>query len=66
MANYSNILVARTHEHYGKTKSYNTRNECPSPPPDTKVSNILLGKSRGQLLIAPKRLKWLGQSGNNT
>ena len=29
-----------------------------------KVSNMLLGKSRRQLLIAPKRIKWLGQSKN--
>ena len=27
----------------------------PSPHLDQKVSNILLGKSRGQLLIAPER-----------
>ena len=26
---------------------------------------MLLGKSRGQLLIAPERMTWLGQSGNN-
>jgi len=25
---------------------------------------MLLGKSRGQLLITPERMKWLGQSGN--
>ena len=25
----------------------------------------LCGKSRGQLLIAPETMKWLGQSGNN-
>ena len=35
-------------------------------PPGWKVSNMLLGKSRGQLLIAPERIKWLGQSGNDT
>ena len=29
-----------------------------------KVSNMLLGKSGGQLLIAPERMKRLGQSGN--
>ena len=29
------------------------------------MSNRLLVKSRGQLLIAPERMKWLGQSGNN-
>ena len=33
-------------------------------PPDQKVSNMLLGKSRGQLLIYPERMKQLGQSGN--
>ena len=26
---------------------------------------MLLGKSRGQLIIAPERMKWLGQSGND-
>ena len=25
----------------------------------------VLGKSRGQLLTAPERMKWLGQSGND-
>ena len=35
-------------------------------PPDQKVSNMLLEKSGGQLLIAPERMKWLGQSGNNS
>ena len=34
--------------------------------PGRKVSNMLLQKSRGQLPIAPKRMKWLGQSGNDT
>ena len=31
-------------------------------PPGQKVSNMLLGNSRGQLLIASERMKWLGQS----
>ena len=31
-----------------------------------KVSNMLLGESGGKLLIVPKRVKCLGQSGNNT
>ena len=35
-------------------------------PPGQKGSNILLGKSREQLLIAPERMKRLGQSGNDT
>jgi len=30
-----------------------------------KESNMLLQKSRGQLPIAPERMKWLGQSGSN-
>ena len=35
-------------------------------PPGWKVSNMLLGKSAGQLPVAPKRMKWLGQSRNDT
>ena len=34
-------------------------------PPGQKVSNTLLGKSGGQLLTAPERMKRLGQKGNN-
>jgi len=35
-------------------------------PTDQKTSSgLLLGKSRGQLLIAPERMKWLGQSGKD-
>jgi len=34
-------------------------------PPSSKVSNMLLSKSRGQLLIAPERMKWLGNSKND-
>ena len=34
-------------------------------PPGRKMSNILLGKSRGQLLTAPERMKQLGQSRND-
>ena len=30
-----------------------------------KVSNMLLGKSRGQLLISPETMKQLGQSIND-
>ena len=36
------------------------------PPLGRKVSSMLLGKSGGQLLIAPERMKQLGQSKNNT
>ena len=31
--------------------------------PGQKVSSMLLGKSGGQLLVAPERMKWMGQSG---
>ena len=34
-------------------------------PRGWKVSNMLLGKSEGQLLIAPERMKWMGQSRND-
>ena len=34
-------------------------------PPGQKVSSLPLGKSRGQLLIAPISMKQLGQSGND-
>ena len=32
--------------------------------PGQKVYNMLLGKSRGQLLIAPERMRQLGQGRN--
>ena len=32
------------------------------PSPGWKMSTMLLGKSRGQLLIAPERMRQLGQS----
>ena len=35
-------------------------------PPGQDMSNILLGKSRGLLVIIPERKKQLDQSGNNT
>ena len=57
MVYLSSSFALRTHEQHEKAKTYD--------PPDQKVSNILLGKSRGQLLIAPERMKQLGQSRNN-
>ena len=44
-----------------RQKGYDT-----GSPPGQKVSSVLMGKSRGQLLIAPERMKHLGQSRNNT
>ena len=34
-------------------------------PPDLKMPNMLLGKNRGELLIATESMKRLGQSGND-
>ena len=34
-------------------------------PQSWKVSNMLLGKTGGQVLIAPERMRSLGQSRNN-
>jgi len=33
-------------------------------PPGWKVSDMLLGKSGGELLMAQERMMWLGQRGN--
>ena len=35
------------------------------PPLRSEVSNMLLGNSNGQLLIAPERMRSLGQSRND-
>ena len=35
-------------------------------PLGQKVSNMLLGKSGGQLPLTPERMNWLDQSGNDT
>ena len=64
MANFSSIIASRTLWTVKKmTKRYDIRRWA---PPGTEVSNMLLRKSRGQLLIAPEKKKWLGQSGNDT
>ena len=36
-----------------------------APLPKSEVSNMLLEKGGGQLLIAPERMKQLGQRGND-
>ena len=44
------------------------KDKTPKDEPPTQVGRcpiILLGKSRGQLLIAPERIKRSGQSGND-
>ena len=54
MANHS--LSQEPHEQYEKAKRYDQKMN----PSSQKVSNVLLGKSKGQLLIVSERLKWLG------
>ena len=44
-----------------KQKDMTLKDEAPGQ----NVSSVLLGKSEGQLLIAPERIKWLGQSRNS-
>ena len=55
------FLLRELHEQYEKAKRYDT-----GSPPGQKVSSVLMRKSGGQLLIAPERMKHLGQSRNNT
>ena len=64
MANHSSILAARTPWTVWKGKKIWHRKMSPRPP-GRKVSSMLLGKSGGQLLIAPERMKRQGHSGND-
>jgi len=45
------LLLQELHEQYEKTKRYDIERQAPV---GWKVSNMLLGKSGGQLLIDPK------------
>ena len=56
------FLPGEPHDLYEKAKRYDPQKMS---HPGQKVSNMLLGKSRGQLPIAPERIKHLGQSKNN-
>ena len=60
MANHSSILALRTPWTIWKGKK---RGHWKMSLPGQKVSSMLLGKSGGQLLVAPERMKWMGQSG---
>ena len=62
MVNHSSILSMRTLWTVWKDKKIWHQEMSPS---GQKVSNVLLGKSGGQLQIAPERMKWLDQSENN-
>ena len=62
MADSTPVFLPReSHEQYEKAKDMTPETE----PPGQKLFNMLLGKSRRQLLIAPEITKWLGQSGND-
>lgn len=50
------FLPREPHEQCEKAESYDTRSWA---PPGWEVSSVLLVKSRGQLLIASERMKWL-------
>ena len=62
MANHSSIPATRTPWTVWKGKKIWHQKMS---PPGWKVSNMLLGKRGGQLLIAPEGMKRLGQNGNN-
>ena len=62
MATHSSVLAWRTPWTVWKGKKIWHQKII---PPGQKVSNMLPGKSGGQLLIAPERTKRLGQSGND-
>ena len=62
MVHHSSVLAARMPRTLWKGKKMWHPKMSPL---GWKVSNMLLGKSRGQLPIAPERMKWLGQSRNN-
>ena len=59
---HSRILAKRTPWTIWKGKKIWHQNMS---PPGKKISNMLLGKNRGQFLIAPKRIKQLDQSRND-
>ena len=55
-------MLGESHRQYKKAKRYDTGMSSRGQ----KASNTLIGKSRGQLQIAPVRMKQLGQSRNDT
>ena len=57
--NHTIFLMREPHQQYEKAKRYDTRW---APPPWQKLSNMLLGKSRGLLLITTEWMKSLGQA----
>ena len=59
IATHSSIFAWRTPQTVRKDKK---TWQWKMNPPGWKVSNMLLGKSRGQLQIVLERMKWLGQS----
>ena len=58
------FLPGKSHGQYEKVKMIGHQ-MITAPPPAQKGSNMLLQRSRGQLLIASERMKWLCQSRND-
>ena len=56
---------ASLEKHMNSMKRQKRYNTGKGASPGWKVCNMLLGKSGEQLLIAPERNKWLGQSEND-
>ena len=59
-------LKSSCHENHMKSMKKQQKDMTPEDdPPGQKVSNMLLGKSGGQLLIVPEGMKRQGHSGND-
>jgi len=59
------FLPGEHHGQYERQQGMTLEDEPRLPPQGWKVSSMLLGKTREQLLKASERIKWLGQSGND-
>ena len=57
------FLLGESHEQYEKAKGMIPEDEFSR---SEVAQNMPLENSRGQLLIAPERMKWLSQMGNDT
>ena len=62
MANHFSILTMKSPWTVWKGKKIR---QCKMSSPGQKVSNMLLGKSGGQIWIVPEIMKQLGQNGND-
>ena len=65
MANHSSILALSTPCWVWKVQKIWPQKMSPPTHTRSEVSNMLLGKSRGQLRVTSERMKWLGRSRND-